>query len=455
MHLLRGVSRTNKVYLLKMQRLSGVILLLLFCSASASAQQLLTDLMDTSTTTGRGLYSVYQKYNALKISIYIQPQFQYAESRGAETYNGGDFDVNSDNRFSVRRGRLRAEYIHSDSLGYPTAQLAFQFDATERGVFVRDMFGRVFENKLHIFSVTGGIFARPFGYEINLGSSDRETPERGRMSQILMRTERDLGFMLSIEPRGPDNKFRWLKFDIGLFNGQGLPGLSDYDSHKDIITRLACKALKLNKAGWKLSGGLSGYFGGIESRSPVIYSMAGTGNISYWAYDSATAHKGSIMPRRYYGADVQLKIPNRKGATELRAECILGQQTATDITTETPGIYPLSDAGAALPLYTRNFSGAYFYLLQHLASDQHQLVLKYDWYDPNTKVAGLQLSDTRGFTPADIKFSTLGIGYVYYINANIKLMLYYEHVQNELTAITGYGIDRHDNTFTTRLQFRF
>jgi hypothetical protein len=433
-----------------------VILSLLLCYAQrVSSQQMLTDLMDTSTNMGRGLYSVYQKYNALKFSIYVQPQFQFAESRGAKSFNGGDFPANSDNRFTLRRGRFRAEYLHNNEEGYPSTQLVFQFDASERGVFVRDMFGRVFENKFHMFSVSGGIFARPFGYEVNLGSGDRESPERGRMSQLLMKIERDLGFMGTLEPRGKDSKFKWLKVDLGVFNGQGLPGLTDYDSHKDVIARIGVKPYAINKAGWKISGGVSGYFGGIESQSPVIYTLNGSGESAHFVYDSATGNKGKIMPRKYYGADVQFKIPNKKGATEFRAEYITGQQTATAATTETPGIYPVTSTGAMMPLYARNFNGAYFYFLQHLFSTKHQLVLKYDWYDPNTDVAGMQLTSAKDFTGADVKFNTFGAGYIYHMSANVRLIFYYEHVQNEHTGVTGFKQDIQDNTFTTRLQLRF
>ena len=42
------------------------------------------------------------------------------------------------------------------------------------------------------------MFARPFGFEINYSSSDRESPERGRKSQILMKGERDLDFKIHL-----------------------------------------------------------------------------------------------------------------------------------------------------------------------------------------------------------------------------------------------------------------
>jgi len=129
-------------------------------------------------------------------------------------------------------------------------------------------------------------------------------------------------------------------------------------------------------------------------------------------------------------------------------------QTATATSTESPGTYPIS--GTTLqPLYVRNFDGAYFYFLQHLASEKHQLVLKYDWYDPNTRVKGAELTAAHGFNQADIKYQTFGAGYVYYINPYVKATFWYEHPMNESTSLAGYTKDVPDDVFTFRLQFRF
>jgi phosphate-selective porin len=81
--------------------------------------------------------------------------------------------------------------------------------------------------------------------------------------------------------------------------------------------------------------------------------------------------------------------------------------------------------------------------------------VKYDWYDPNNDVDGANVSAAHGHTTADIKFSTIGGGYLWYANQNIRLMLYYEHPMNESTSIAGYGDDFKDDVFTARLQFRF
>ena len=59
------------------------------------------------------------------------------------------------------------------------------------------------------------------------------------------------------------------------------------------------------------------------------------------------------------------------------------------------------------------------------------------------------------FSAADIKYNTLGVGYVYYMNPNLKWVLYYAMVKNEKTQLSGFTSDISDNVFTSRLQFRF
>lgn len=434
------------------------VLCLFLLLAGVARGQFLMDMIDTSTSLGKGMFSMYKKYDALRFSGYIQPQFQYAGSKGAKNYSGGDFPEAVNNRFMLRRGRIRLDYERYYDNGMPMVAFAFQFDGTERGVFARDFYGRVFENKWNVFSISGGMFARPFGYEVNLASVDRESPERGRMSQILMRTERDLGAMVTFEPRRKDHPLRHFRIDAGLFNGQGLAGPSDFDSHKDLIARIALKPYTLNTKGWRISGGISCLYGGMQQFTRYIY-RSGTvvdGKPGF-NVDSTLSNEGKIAPRHYYGADVQLKIPNgKKGFTEFRAEYIRGTQTATAATSETPGAIPEDAAGAKLPLYVRKFDGAYFYFLQHLGSPQHQLGLKYDWYDPNSDISGHQVGQAgSNTTEADLRFDTFGAGYLYHINEHLRLTLWYDLVRNESTDLQGYTTDVKDDIFTCRLQFRF
>lgn len=412
-------------------------------------------MMDTTTNIGKGIYPLYQKYDRLRFGGYMQPQFQYAEDKGVKNYSGGDFATNSNNRFMLRRGRIRIDYAHYNEDHQPLAYFAFQFDGTERGVAIRDFWGRFYENQLQLFSVTAGMFARPMGFETNLSSSDREAPERGRMSQILMKTERDIGAMLTFEDRRKKSKLKWFKVDLGVFNGQGLAGPAEYDSHKDVIGRFSLKPQTFKKSGCILSGSISGYWGGIVSQMPVIYEVEGRGSNAYMRRDSQANNLNKVMPRRYAGADIQFKIPNKNGFTEFRAEYIMGQQTATASTSETPGSYPVNTAGVIQPLYVRPFAGAYLCFLQNLWSNRLLGVVKYDWYDPNRSVKGKEITAANGFSAADVRYNTLGGGFVYFINVHVKATLWYDWIRNESTGLAGYENDVKDNILTCRLQYRF
>jgi hypothetical protein len=354
----------------------------------------------------------------------------------------------------LRRARIKFDYLMKSKLNFPKAQFSFQIDATERGVIVRDMFIRLFETKKNNFSVTAGLFARPFGYEVNLGSSSRETPERGRMSQILMPSERDEGLAVTFEPLDKKSKLKMIKFDAGFFNGQGVLGTTDFDNFKDFISRLYIKPRKINRT--ELSGGLSFLRGGWKNGTKYVYESGTNSNGDpIFVIDSSTSNLGNSSPRHYYGADLQYKIPHAWGATEFRAEHWFGTQPGTSTNTASPGVLPNIN-NVPLPTYVRHFNGSFFYFLQNIINAKHQFVAKYDWYDPNIKAKGTEIGKPgTNLTAADIRFSTFGFGYVYYFNTNIKMVVYYDIVKNEITQLPGYTTDLKDNIFTLRLQFRF
>ncbi|HSN60339.1 MAG TPA: hypothetical protein VLR49_05370 [Ferruginibacter sp.] len=428
-----------------------IIIAIISLSFFVCKAQFLMDMVDTTTETGKGLLNVYKKYDHLRFSGYIQPQFQVASQKGISSFEGGDFSTRVNNRFMLRRSRVRIDFVHFGKDNEAGVQFVFQFDANERSFSVRDVWGRIFDNKYKLFSFTTGMFARPFGYEVNLSSSDRESPERGRMTQTLMKSERDLGAMISLDVRKAKHPLKYLKIDAGLFNGQGINAAGDFDNNKDFIGRVALKPQKIQKA-ISLSAGVSILYGGLENNTKYQYGTGIDAGIKKQLVDSAESNIGKLSPRRYYGADMQLKIKNKTGFTELRGELLAGQQTGTANSTETPAAL----LNGADGFHTRHFNGAYLYLLQHIFSTQHQLLVKYDWYDPNTKVKGNEIGVAgSNFTAANIKYSTLGLGYLYYITPNVKAVLYYAMPVNEKTQLAGFTTDAADNVFSGRLQFRF
>lgn len=422
-----------------------VLFVLLIISIKSYSQ---IDPFTVDTTWVKDISLLKDKYKNLSFSGYLQTQYQWAQKKGIESFNGGDFKEKVDNRFMIRRGRLRADYLVADNKGNKKYYFALQFDGTERGVNIRDLFGRIYENKWNLFVATVGMFNRPFGYELQNSSSQRESPERGRMSQILMKNERDLGIMISFQPQDKKNKLHFLQIDLGVFNGQGLASTADYDSYKDVIGRVSVNNLNILKNKVKITGGISFLSGGIGSDSDYSYKTKTISGIKQMVLNSNENNKNIKHDRQYFGADLALKYPLNEGYFEARAEYIIGKQTALFNNTSTPTELPTQ------PVYTRNFDGAYFYLIYNFLKN-HQIILKYDWYDPNTKVSAKQINEINGFSKADIRYDTFGFGYTYLFNTQLKLMLYYDIPINEKTLIEGYEKDIKDNTFTARVQFRF
>lgn len=429
-------------------KLSRNLWFLLMVSASSTAgfsQRYLSD-YDSAVFIRDTVRPVVKRLENLYLTGYIQPQFQVAAKEGIQSYEGGNFSEHSNNRFMLRRARMRFDYKMSGKAGdFPAALFTFQFEATERDVNVRDMFVRIFEPKKNNFSLSLGLFSRPYGFEVNLSSSFRETPERGRMSQILMPSERDLGGMISYESQKPNGKKLPIKFDIGLFNGQGKSGPAEFDSYKDLISRLTLKPVALTKNIF-ISGGLSYLNGGWYEPSQYRYEMNEAAG--EFMVDSSLTNIGRKAPRIYHGADVQVQYKHAWGKTEVRAEYWRGKQPGTASTTSNPGTLPTG------PTFIREFDGAFIYFLQNIINEHWELMAKYDWYDPNIKAGAKQIGTTN-LTAADIRFTTLGLGLTRYFNNNLKLLGYYAMVKNENTALTGYTEDLNDNVFTLRMQLRF
>jgi hypothetical protein len=414
----------------------------------SQAQRYLSD-YDSTLFIRDTVRPLAQRFNNIHLSGYIQPQFQVIQTKGAEAYNGGNFSTYSNSRFMLRRARIKLDYIiPSKQRTFPTGLFTFQFDVTERGVSAKDIFLRIYEPKGHQFSFSLGLFARPFGYEVNLSSAFRETPERARMSQILMPGERDLGGMVSFEPLNKKTKLP-VKFDLGLFNGQGTSGPTDFDSFKDLVSRLKLKPVHVSENVF-ISGGLSLLKGGWMQGSKYKYSLRPIGGANAFVLDSAASNFGAKATRNYYGADLQLAHVRNKIKTELRGEYWSGNQPGTALSTTSPGTLP---PGA---VYLRNFDGATFYLLQNLFSEKWELMVKYDWYDPNVKVSGTDIGKAGlNLNQADIRYATLGFGLSYFMNQNLKMLVYHELVKNESTSLAGFGEDKKDNLFTFRMQLRF
>jgi hypothetical protein len=392
---------------------------------------------DTLARVIEGLQADVAALKNLKISGYIQAQAQFADSLGAKTdMAGGNFTPGSDTRFFIRRGRLK--FVYSSN---PLSSYAMQIDVSETGVKTKEVYAKFTDPFVNWFNVTAGLQNRPFGYEVEFSSGLLESPERSRMNQSLFKDEYDLGGMLTIQaPK--TSPYNFLKLDAGFFTGS-IENNSpmDYKEKKDFIGRLNFNKAFLEEK-LKVSGDISYYNGGVPNNSKKTYTVDGG------TFKSTVVDSLSNVTRQYYGADLQLSYASPIGLTTLRGEYTKGKQASAAGDIKNP--VALTSA-----IYQREVEGYYVMFVQNILQSRHSIVVKYDVFDPNTKISGTDLTKANSFTSSDIRYSDLGLGYICRIDSNIKLLVYYDINKNEKTGLAGYTQDVKDNVWTVRLQYKF
>jgi hypothetical protein len=392
-----------------------------------------------------------KKRSQLKFSGYIQGQFQVADSDGINSFAGGNFAAGTDKRFMVRRGRVKINYTRKNEDGDALTEAYVQIDYSQNGLALRDAYVSILEPHTRWAGLKVGAMNKPFSYELIYSSSVRETPERGRMSQILFPGEKDLGAQIFIEPN-KTSRWRFFRLEAGMYNGTGVLN-NDYDRFKDLISRLTFFKNNKNET-VKYSGGFSYYNGGHRNGTKYIDHLLtdGSGN-HYWSItDSSSVNVDLKAKQIYYGVDAEVSAISKLGLTTLRAEYIWGTQGGTASSSSSPR------EAVTTNTYQRDFDGAYFYLVQNILGSKHNIVVKYDWYDPNTKVTEKEIGAVTGtntLTAADIKYSTLGLGYYFNYDENWKFVLHYDLVKNDPTKLANYGSDLKDNVLTLRVMYSF
>ncbi len=432
-----------------MKAILTLLCLVVLTTNSIKAQEIAETPLDTLTRAVSNLIDDNIKSKRLKITGYLQPQYQYCDSAGAPSYAGGDFTNGSSpyySRFMMRRGRFKFNYVHEN------VEYLCNIDATEKGLNMRETFVRVTDKwtQSGIFSITMGLLQDQFGFELTQSSSVRETPERARFNQILFPTERDLGvFGSMVLPKS--SKFYGLKVDVAMMNGAA--GVApEFDSNKDFTGRIQySKTSKDEKIQFAIAG--SGYYGGYRIGTVKDFRINKAANGDYVYKTSIdSSHYNRIAKRIYYGADAQFTIDWPIGITTIRAEYIQGEQPGTSNVSTSRSLANLP----TVPIYHRNFNAGYVYYIQNIGNSRFQVTLKYDWYDANTLIKGTQVGKSgTNTTAADLRFDTFVFGTTYRVNTNVKLMLFYDVVKNEKSSLKGYTGDAKDNVFTCRLQFKF
>lgn len=397
------------------------------------------DSLAQETTT---LDKVVKQLSKFKVSAYIQGQFQYGQQDA--TLKVGDKNENMDNgfnRFGIRRGRLKFEY--NDGIGTG----AVQIEANDKGVSFRDLYIGLKDPWTKRNQLLAGVFNRPFGHEVGYSTSGLESPERATIIQYFFPDERDLGAMLTLRAKetSPLNFFR---LDAGLFAGNSIN--RETDNRKDFIGRLGADK-SIGKWG-KWGAGVSYYNGGVYNPTTMAYELQGKHFVVV-----ENGETGTYMKREYFGLDAQFSFKSSWGTTSLRGEGLLGTQPGIASSSRSPNSGTRPENLPENSLFKRPFLGYFFYLVQDIGKTPFSAVLKYDAYDPNTKLKGNEVGAENSFTSkTDLAQSTLGVGGIYNFNKHIRVQAYYEFNFNEKSnLVKGYEKDRKDDVFTLRLQYKF
>ncbi len=403
------------------------------------------------------------KLSAIKISGYVQPQWQWGQQDAALKVGTGNVTENGNksafNRFGVRRGRIKFTY---DDGGIATG--VFQLNIVDKSnasgvnqavVQLKEAYLNVKDPWNGTIQLQAGMFDRPFGNEISYSSSLLESPERSRIIQTLFPEEVDLGGKLILQA-AKTSSWNFLKFEGGWFAGNAIN--PETNNRKDFIGHLSASKVIGSTAKWGL--GASYYNGGVYQSTTNVYTMGGNG----FVLNSDPNNLSKYAKREYFGLDGQFSLESPMGMTQLRAEYIWGTQPGSNSSTGSPNAAtnPTTDT------YIRKMNGWYGILVQDLGQSPFSLVLKYDSYDPNTKVKGDEIGATTTIAGAvktnktDLRYNTLGIGGLWRINPSLRLQLFYENVKNEKSAnlaaatrSSDFSRDQLDDTFTVRLQFKF
>ncbi|HPB58038.1 MAG TPA: hypothetical protein PLL49_05990, partial [Bacteroidales bacterium] len=194
----------------------------------------------------------------------------------------------------------------------------------------------------------------------------------------------------------------YLKIRCWFIAGNGIK--KDIKNRKDFITRLSVD--KKFKEIIRLGVGVSYYNGGVYQGSPNIYTFDKEG----FVLKSDTAFIGKYAKREYFGVDAQFRVITPLGVTTIAGEYLMGTQPGIELESKSPN----ADAVTDKDTYIRNFNGGYVVLVQDMGVVPLSAVVKYDWYDPNTKVAGKQIGDLgkeddfKKTSIGDIAYNTVG-----------------------------------------------
>ena len=355
------------------------------------------------------------KLNKIKVSGYVQAQW---ETYGADLEKSNGYS----NTYYIRRARIKFTYEPTDGIKF-----VLQPDLSTGNLVLKDAYAVVNIPKLKNWTLWAGQMNRP-NYEVEYSSSSREVLERSRVTTTIYPGEREIGAKLEYNGTKIPVLFQLMAMN-GNFTGTQA---KDVDSRKDVMARLVY-SVKLRDAGVGIDFGANHYFGSnLAKTDKYVKNSDGTLDSlnNVWRY----------LDKHWTGAEVRI-YADVLGGMSVKAEYVSGINSAASTVAGTSTRAQL----LASPNLYNNFTGYYVYLVKNVGA-KNQLVARYDYYDPNTKLSG----DAAGNS---INYKTWTLAWQYYLNDNIRLTAQYTMPKNETNASNTSDIK--DNLVTIRVQAKF
>jgi hypothetical protein len=367
------------------------------------------------------------KLTKIKVSGYMQAQYQYFENPS----------IQPNNYFSLRRARVKFTYEMTDGVKFVLTP-----EFVPGNLSVKDAYVVLNDRWTKAFSIWAGKFNRP-NYEVEYSSSSRELAERSTVIRTLYPGERAIGAKLEYNPLNVP-----IHVQLAVLNGadgitinnasainQNTTENKDFDNYKDIMVR-ATYNLQLGNFGG-LDFGAHGYFGSFKSNALKTLSS------DYTTIEDVKF--GDAVKRNWVGGEFQF-FADVLGGMSIKGEYIAGKNASI-------GYSPIAAAGttAAIPgvaNFQNNFSGYYLYFIKNLGK-KNQFAFRYDYYDPNTDIAGKDVTITKFATTdattlkgrtsgkSDLATTTFGFALHHYFDDNLRISLNYDLVQNEKVGSAG------------------
>jgi phosphate-selective porin len=355
------------------------------------------------------------KLNKIKVSGYVQAQWEHYGT-DLEKTNGYN------NTFFIRRARIKFTYEPADGVKF-----VLQPDLSTGNLALKDAYAVVNIPKLKNVTLWMGQMNRP-DYDVEYSSSSRELLERARVTTTIYPGEREIGAKL---------EYTGIKIPIlaqvmimnGNFTGTQA---KDVDSHKDVMARLVY-SVKLPAAGVGIDFGANHYFGAnLAKTNQYVKNSDGTLDSlnNVWRY----------LDKNWTGGEVRI-YADVLGGMSIKGEYVAGINSvaSTIATTSTNALKKAS------PNLYNNFAGYYLTLVKNIGA-KNQAVVRYDYYDPNTKLSGDAANGA-------LYYKTWSFAWQYYLNDNIRITAQYTMPKNETNA--SNPSDYKDNLFTVRVQAKF